>query len=170
MRLDGSTPDERRDYAAFIEQVTTTGQTPGTAIGQLPPGYAPLTEELRAKAAEAVKKIRAYTDPTEAPPVDAPDGDTPTPPGDGASPRPPARGPEGSNNIPVNPDDLGTSLISGGPNVTPGGTPDEAGLTETNAPSGFAGLFSALGGLLLLGASGAVAVPGLLRRRDTPLL
>lgn len=79
MRLDGSTPDERRDYAAFIEQVTTTGQTPGTSIGELPVGYAPLSEELRAKAAEAVKKIRAYTDPTEAPPVDAPDGDTPTP-------------------------------------------------------------------------------------------
>lgn len=151
MRLDGSSPEERADYAAFIEQVTTKGQIPGTSAGQLPVGYAPLPDELKAQAAVAAKKIRDYVAPGDpAPTPTAPANTTTTP----AAPNTP---PAPSNTTP-NP---------GGPNVSAGTGPGETGETETNAPEGLAAVLSAVGGTLLLGASGAIAVPGILRRRES---
>lgn len=48
-----------KDYAAFITYGTTAGQTSGTALGDLPPGYAPLDPELVAEAKTAAATIVA---------------------------------------------------------------------------------------------------------------
>jgi hypothetical protein len=48
----------RNDYAAFIEYAAGPGQEPGLAFGQLPPGYAPLPDALRAQARDAAAEIR----------------------------------------------------------------------------------------------------------------
>lgn len=52
------TKDAGDAYATFIEYAATTGQTPGTKIGNLPYGYAPLTQALRVQAIQAAGEIR----------------------------------------------------------------------------------------------------------------
>ena len=54
----------RTAYADFVKFAADAGQTPGVEFGQLPPGYAPLSAELKAKAAAAEVHIRAGTVPT----------------------------------------------------------------------------------------------------------
>jgi hypothetical protein len=49
----------RNDYAAFIEYAAGPGQVPGLHFGELPPGYAPLPDALRAQARDAAAAIRA---------------------------------------------------------------------------------------------------------------
>lgn len=49
----------RASYAAFITYASTTGQSPGTAAGELPAGYAPLPAGWRTQAAAAATAIRA---------------------------------------------------------------------------------------------------------------
>ena len=51
--------DARKSYAAFITFAVQSGQTSGTASGQLPAGYAPLPEGWRAQALAAALKIGA---------------------------------------------------------------------------------------------------------------
>ena len=53
------------DYAAFLNQVTTTGQISGTAVGQLPIGYIPLTSEMSAQSAAASTAIAAFVVPND---------------------------------------------------------------------------------------------------------
>ncbi len=48
----------RSDYAAFIEYATGAGQVPGLDLGQLPRGYAPLSESLKAQALGAAALVR----------------------------------------------------------------------------------------------------------------
>jgi hypothetical protein len=48
----------RTDYAAFITSVVTTGQTPGTDDGQLPPGYAPLPSSWKTQALSSASAIK----------------------------------------------------------------------------------------------------------------
>ncbi|MCJ1708618.1 hypothetical protein [Microbacterium sp. VKM Ac-2923] len=60
----------RRSYAAFIRFASTTGQSPGTSLGQLPEGYVPLPDSWRSRAAMAADDIelgRVPTTVTEAP-------------------------------------------------------------------------------------------------------
>ncbi|MFE2290183.1 hypothetical protein [Streptomyces sp. NPDC059452] len=45
--------DARKDYARMIRYAAGPGQTPGLTPGQLPPGYAPLPQELRTQALRA---------------------------------------------------------------------------------------------------------------------
>jgi hypothetical protein len=47
------------DYADFISYAASTGQTPGTAPGDLPPGYLPLTSSLKAQAQTVAAKLIA---------------------------------------------------------------------------------------------------------------
>jgi hypothetical protein len=47
------------DYADLIDYAATSGQTPGVAPGQLPPGYLPLSASLRTQALAAVATLRA---------------------------------------------------------------------------------------------------------------
>ncbi len=51
--------DLRAGYAAFIRYAATTGQNPGTAVGQLPPGYVPLPQGWSAQALAAATTIAA---------------------------------------------------------------------------------------------------------------
>jgi hypothetical protein len=59
----------RSDYAAFLDYSSTTGQVPGFALGNLPPGYVPLPDDLRAQTNAAAVSVRtlkpvAVVDPT----------------------------------------------------------------------------------------------------------
>jgi hypothetical protein len=49
----------RRSYAAFISYAATTGQTPGTSVGELPDGYAPLPQGWVTQATNAAATIIA---------------------------------------------------------------------------------------------------------------
>ena len=40
----GLSPTDAADYASLLKFAVSTGQTPGTGVGQLPPGYLPLTQ------------------------------------------------------------------------------------------------------------------------------
>jgi len=51
---------ERAVLASMIRRVTTSGQTPGTGSGQLPPGYLPLTPSLLAEATAAATLVERY--------------------------------------------------------------------------------------------------------------
>ncbi len=51
--------DTRASYAAFIRYASTTGQTSGPALGQLPDGYAPIPTAWRALAESAAATIKA---------------------------------------------------------------------------------------------------------------
>jgi hypothetical protein len=49
----------RADYAAFVDYASGAGQVAGLKLGQLPPGYAPLPDALKAQAREAAVTIRS---------------------------------------------------------------------------------------------------------------
>ncbi len=50
--------EARAQYAAFVDYAAGAGQQAGEALGQLPPGYAPLPAGLRAEAEAAADLIR----------------------------------------------------------------------------------------------------------------
>jgi len=52
---------ERTAYADALQYVVTTGQKPGFAPGNLPPGYAPLPQKLLAQANTAIAALRKGT-------------------------------------------------------------------------------------------------------------
>ncbi|WGL52760.1 hypothetical protein P5P86_02790 [Nocardioides sp. BP30] len=52
---------DRDAYADALTYITGTGQIPGFDVGDLPPGYAPLTAHLTAQAARAIAALRAGT-------------------------------------------------------------------------------------------------------------
>jgi hypothetical protein len=58
--LDGA---KRADYATFLRYAAGPGQKPGLLPGELPSGYAPLTEELRAQTLAAATALATYKDP-----------------------------------------------------------------------------------------------------------
>ena len=63
----GLATDVAGHYADFIEFMATDGQTPGDAITNLPPGYDPLTPNLRQQALDAAKAVREQKG--EVPPI-----------------------------------------------------------------------------------------------------
>lgn len=48
----------RFDYAAFLDYAAGPGQVPGLALGQLPRGYAPLSDSLLAQTVTAANEVR----------------------------------------------------------------------------------------------------------------
>lgn len=54
-------PALRASYAAFIRFASTTGQQPGSSLGQLPEGYVPLPEGWKTAAAQAAQDIESGT-------------------------------------------------------------------------------------------------------------
>lgn len=58
--------DAAKDYAAFVRYAVTSGQTVGTAPGQLPYGYAPLPSDLRQQALKAAIDIQNRVGPRTA--------------------------------------------------------------------------------------------------------
>jgi hypothetical protein len=72
---------KRSAYAAFIDYASGAGQEPGTELGQLPAGYAPLPEGWRAQASAAAATIRAggvTSSPTPSAPTSSSGGPTTT--------------------------------------------------------------------------------------------
>lgn len=63
VNLSKSSAAERATISAMLKQVTTTGQVTGTGIGQLPPGYLPLTGELTSQAAASANTVQNYVPP-----------------------------------------------------------------------------------------------------------
>lgn len=58
-----ATSAARAVIAAMLREVTSNGQVSGTALGQLPPGYLPLTQAMVALASTAAGEIEAYVPP-----------------------------------------------------------------------------------------------------------
>jgi hypothetical protein len=51
----GLSPTDAADYASLLQFAVSTGQTPGSGVGQLPPGYLPLTQ------ADGLGALASYT-------------------------------------------------------------------------------------------------------------
>ncbi|MFI7585514.1 hypothetical protein ACIB24_00395 [Spongisporangium articulatum] len=51
------------DYATFIKYAVGSGQKEGAGVGELPPGYLPLTAKLKAQALAAAAEIKARKGP-----------------------------------------------------------------------------------------------------------
>jgi hypothetical protein len=150
VNLPATDADARADYADLIEYAVTEGQALGEGRGQLPAGYAPLSNELRAEALAAVEKIRAYVNPVT-------DVDELAP---GESDAPPA--------------DAG-GVVPGAVPQAPAGAPADPAATQTGYSGSEAAETSAtpaapgtgaIGGALLAGVAAAAAAPFLLRRRS----
>ncbi|UWP79144.1 hypothetical protein Dfulv_28705 [Dactylosporangium fulvum] len=89
----------REDYARFVEYAAGDGQREGDNVGDLPPGYVPLPDDLRAKARSAAVAIRrGWTPPATTEPAAAPPGTSGTVPANGSVPSaaPPSPRPSGS--------------------------------------------------------------------------
>jgi len=69
---------ERDDFAAFIEYAAGAGQTPGQSNGELPRGYVPLPDAMKAQAAQAAATVRTMVAPT--PTTTVPSTTPPAPP------------------------------------------------------------------------------------------
>lgn len=137
----------RRDYAAFIREVTTRGQQPGSGVGDLPVGYLPLTSELAGRAGVAATAIESFVTPTPTP--------TPTPSNgiaqDDYYPDPVDDGADGSED--------GDGVA---PDISSLGPEDESRTPAASiTPIGQGGLVVALG----VGLSGALFAPLLFRGR-----
>src|SRR5262249_48658166 len=65
-------PEALRDYASLILYASSTGQTPGVEPGELPRGYLPLPNALRAQAQAAAKKLTDLAFPPPIPEVTTP--------------------------------------------------------------------------------------------------
>ncbi len=55
----------RSDYAAFLQYASGPGQVPGLELGQLPNGYAPLSDSLKATAAATANDVRTMVAPLD---------------------------------------------------------------------------------------------------------
>ena len=53
-----TTQDQNNAFAVVLDYAAGAGQAPGRAIGQLPPGYAPLGDDLSAQARKAATLLR----------------------------------------------------------------------------------------------------------------
>ena len=64
---EGGDTGSRAAAAALIRYVAADGQTPGTSLGQLPPGYAPIPASWRTQALKAADAIAAGPAPAPTP-------------------------------------------------------------------------------------------------------
>lgn len=145
VNLQKSTPELRASYANFLDYVATTGQVPGSGTGQLPAGYLPLDAAAVERTKAIAQTVRTYVPP----PVGAEDD-------------------ESFLNDPSSDDFADAADVpvvaeagSAAETVIAASDVDPGGNTENVAnPAALA-----LGGTLLLGLSGALGSPALLRRR-----
>jgi hypothetical protein len=136
------TPAQDEAFATILDYVAGAGQVPGTAIGQLPPGYAPLSTSLKAQTAKAADVLR---DPSAL--LGPPEGPVPTPE-PGAPPLPPVVAP-GAVVVP--------NVVQPGTNGTPIALPPAVAATSSLTGRATAALPWAVPALLLVAASGLVA-------------
>ena len=119
----GLPASDAKDYASLLDFIATTGQAPGDGVGQLPPGYLPLT------AADGLGALAAYTQ-AAAVDVGAQNGQVPPVAGTSKSSSSPGTTP-GSTTSPTSVEGSyptsgsGTSLPYGtsGADAVPGGRP-----------------------------------------------
>jgi hypothetical protein len=152
------------DYADLIQYAAGQGQTPGSAPGDLPPGYLPLPASLQAKAQAVVRQIRALATPVPTQSTSTQSvsptststttsqGSTPT---SGTTPGPTV----GSSAAPTSTGSVTGVTASGSP--TPQGpviVPPTAQLAGgTTAPTDVGEIRWALIAVLIIGAAGALA-------------
>lgn len=67
VNLSKSTSSSRTTIANMLQQVATTGQVSGTAIGELPAGYLPLTSTLTDQTKAAAQTILTWSAPSPSP-------------------------------------------------------------------------------------------------------
>lgn len=67
VNLSKSTSTSRSTIANMLQQVATTGQVSGTAIGELPVGYLPLTSTLTDQTKAAAQTILTWSPPAPTP-------------------------------------------------------------------------------------------------------
>ncbi len=148
----------RKDYAALLRYAAGPGQTPGTLTGQLPAGYVPLPERLRAQAATVAGQVLRNRPGTAAPAGGGTAGSPPDVPGPagvtGPQPQPAPTGVPAAGAPPVT-SPPGAPPAGSGAGITP------VALTTRGYPVGpmrFAVLV-----ILGVGLLGAVCGPVLLR-------
>lgn len=149
--------EERGDYADLIEYAAAAGQTPGTGIGDLPEGYAPLTPELSAQALDAAACLRDY-DPAV--------GCTPPEPGQEPVPEQQSAPAAATTAPPVSNAAAASSGSAAPAAQTAYSSTVSAEATATATAEPAAG--AAVGGALVAGLAGAAVAPFLLRRRPGP--
>jgi hypothetical protein len=145
VNLTKTTAAARTTISSMLKQVTTTGQVPGTALGELPFGYVPLTPDLTAAASTGTTLIQSYVPPTTTTTTttnigqDSFDGGSST-------------------------TDLGTLATANDPTVTTGASTSETGRTEVIAADqavARTGIALSLG----VGLAGLLVAPILFRGR-----
>jgi len=154
----------RSDYAAFIEYATGAGQVPGLELGQLPRGYAPLSQSLKTQALGAAALVRSLV---AAPAETGPSTTVPTT----SRPRP-SRPP---TTVPSAPETTETAVV---PEPTTTTSPiDPADVPKPTTPSvvtpivGLAGSRFAVPGLAIMALGSALGVLEITkrpRRKVTP--
>ncbi|MBQ1445372.1 MAG: hypothetical protein IIZ13_16140 [Renibacterium sp.] len=158
VRTEGILPEQAKPFAQLIQFITGTGQIPGTASGQLPPGYAPLTPAMTAQAAAVVKalnEIKAKPAPQAENPAAQP-GIVPAPAADSPNDQSPPEllKPDGAN---------APAAESAAKRTKPADAPEISSASgTTDAMSSIIGQFTLLI-LLGLGLLAALAAP-ILRR------
>jgi hypothetical protein len=174
----GDTKDQLRKYAELIKYAVGAGQTPGTAPGNLPPGYLPLPANLASQAKNVAAQLLKMAGP-------APTGTPATSSSSPAAPPSTSSVPQGGGGN--SPPGITTGATSkpgtSTPSATPGATPSvslsiepptsaqlASGTTPGQNPGSarwaivavvIAGLAAAGAGILLRSAR----LPGFVRRR-----
>jgi hypothetical protein len=156
------------DYANLIHYAAGQGQTIGSAPGDLPPGYLPLTAKLKAQADAVVTKLRAIASRTPAgtTPPGSPTGSRTSPGGPGNSPGGTTGTAPGSSGSPgASP----AGAVGRTPRSSPGATGSPAAhLVAGTTPQTAMGVIRwVLLAVLIIGAAGAI-VGTLLRTRQIP--
>jgi hypothetical protein len=170
----GLPPTDAKDYAAVLRYVATKGQTPGLGVGDLPPGYLPLTKanglgELAGytwAAANAVAAQKGALPPlTGNPPAGTPSptqSSTPTPT-QTQTPNPPAgSGPTPAGGGPVTvPPATTPSSSPPAPQPTVAGSPPDTTIAALGRTLGIPLGGGGLAVVLILGIAivGGIAVP-----------
>ncbi|WP_167047056.1 hypothetical protein [Salinibacterium sp. ZJ454] len=137
------TPEARSDYARLLEFAATEGQVSGEAPGQLPSGYAPLTESQRAATQALAAELVAAA-------ASEPDAEAQVPGGAGSGARTVAA--------------AGTQTAASDPAAQTQVT-DSAALEIEVTAAASAPMQTVLGATLLGGLAGLATAPFLLRRR-----
>jgi hypothetical protein len=177
----------RADFATFIDYAAANGQVSGSALGQLPLGFAPLPDDLRAAAAAAADQVRNMQPPapppattttttTVAPTVQA----SPPPAGTRPQTTAPAKTTVPATTVPPETTAVPSSVEETTPTTVPDITTTTTTLASTTTSTTPAALTSgidigggryvtpALGVITLGSALGALEITKRPRRRVTP--
>jgi hypothetical protein len=178
----------RTEYAAFLDYASGPGQVVGQNLGQLPPGYVPLPDSLRAQTAAAAETVRTMVAPVEETTTTSTSTTTTTvaasPPVASTAPTPPRRNPTvqpasttppagttAESTVPVDtqptsttaPVDTSTSTVPATSSTTTTTTPQlTPGTKLTKSRYAMAGA----GALALMSALGALEITKRTRRSD----